>query len=164
MFDPNFMAWHSYRTDARKGRPMTSTYRQDFRLETPTIQLLIQRPRTSFDNVPSTMYRTVHGTDSPNREFINAMNNEALMITAVHRQQQAKLKKSERRETVASCLTWHRPRVPEPTQHTCYDHIDMRAAVPHPPTQPKPTDCSVAPTPAECSTGAASQATLPGAE
>ena len=153
MFDPNFMSWHTYRNDARKGRPLTSTYRQDFRLEDPSIQLLTQRPKTSFDGVPSTMYRTVHGADSPNREIINAMNNEALMITAVHRQQQAKLKKSERRETVASCLTWHRPRVPESTPHTCYNSIDMRPAqrldmVPHPPSQPHPakvTECAAAP-------------------
>lgn len=155
-FDPNFMAWHTYRKDSRKGRPMTSTYRQDFRLEEPTIQLLTQRPKTSFDGVPSTMYRTVHGADSPNRELINAMNNEALMITAVQRQQQAKLKKSERRETVASCLTWHRPRVPASTQLSSFDHIDIRPVhrensfVPHPPTSqpPQTNECSAPAPPA----------------
>ena len=75
----------------------------------------------------TTTYRTVHGADSPNRDMINAMNNEALMLSAMSRQRQAKQKKSDRRETVASCMSWYRPRVvPAATCHTDFNSIDMR--------------------------------------
>ncbi|XP_005103667.1 uncharacterized protein LOC101849946 [Aplysia californica] len=127
-FDPEFIAWTPGKIKRNAGRPLTSTYRQDFRNEEINVQKLVKRPKTSFDGVPTTTYRTVHGPDSPNRDLINAMNNEALMLSAQSRQRQAKQKKSDRRETVASCLSWYRPRVPQATCHTNFDNIDIRPA------------------------------------
>jgi len=125
-FDPEFMAWTPNKANRFSGRPMTSTYRQDFRQEEPMVQKLVKRPKTSFDGVATTTYRTVHGADSPNRDLINAMNNEALMLSAQHRQRQAKLRKSNVRDTVASCMSWYRPKVPAATCHSDFNHIDIR--------------------------------------
>jgi len=128
IFDPDFIAWTPIKDNRNFGRPLTSTYRQDFREEELNVQKLVKRPKTSFDGVPSTTYRTVHGADSPNKDFINAMNNESLMLSALSRQRQAKLRKPGHRETVASCMSWYRPRIaPQATCHTDYDTIDMRA-------------------------------------
>jgi len=125
-FDPDFIAWKPAKEMRNFGRPLTSTYRTDFRREELNMQKLVKRPKTSFDTPLTTTYRTVHGADSPNRDFINAMNNEALMLTTQHRQRQARQKKSDCRETVASCLSWYRPRVPLATFHTDFNAIDMR--------------------------------------
>ncbi|CAL1545146.1 unnamed protein product [Lymnaea stagnalis] len=124
-FDPSLIAWCKNNGN-NVGRPLTSTYRQDFRLEEPLVQKLVKRPKTSFDGPLTTTYRTVHGTDAPNRDLINAMNNEALMLTTHHRQCQAKQKVSGRRETVASCLSWYHPRVPTATNHSVYTDIEIR--------------------------------------
>ena len=126
-FDPDFMAWTPNRHRHNTGRPLTSTYRQDFRLEEQNIQKIVKRPKTSFDLNLTTTYRTSHGPDSPNKDMINAMNNEALMLTSVSRQRQAKMRPSDRRETVASCMSWYRPRVvPAATATSDFNHIDMR--------------------------------------
>jgi hypothetical protein len=127
-FDPDFIAWvpGSNRINRNMGRPLTSTYRTDFREEELNVQKLVKRPKTSFDGVATTTYRTVHGADSPNRDMINAMNNEALMLSAQSRQRQAKQKKSQHRETVASCMSWYRPRVPQATCTTDFNDIDIR--------------------------------------
>ncbi|XP_059171817.1 uncharacterized protein LOC131952899 [Physella acuta] len=127
-FDPNFMAWCPNTSCLKAGRPLTSTYRKDFRLNEPNVQKLVHRPQTSFDTAYTTTYRTVYGGDSPNRDLINAMNNEALMLTTQNRQRQAKLRKSNHRETVASCMSWYRPRVPAATAHCNYTDIDIRPA------------------------------------
>jgi len=130
-FDRDFIAWCPNRNNRFSNRPLTSTYRTDFREEELNVQKLVKRPKTSFDGVPTTTYRTVHGPDSPNKDLINAMNNESLMLSTLTRQRQAKLKKSNCRETVASCMSWYRPRVaPAATGHTDFTHIDMHAA-PH---------------------------------
>ncbi|CAG5120631.1 unnamed protein product, partial [Candidula unifasciata] len=82
--------WSSHVSHSNSGRPLTSSYKQDFRMEEPNIQMLVKRPLTSFDGPPATtMYRTVHGTDSPNCHFINAMSNESLMLSLQSRQHQA---------------------------------------------------------------------------
>jgi len=126
-FDPDFMAWTPNRHRHNTGRPLTSTYRRDFRLEEQNIQKIVKRPKTSFDLNLTTTYRTCHGPDSPNKDLINAMNNESLMLTAVSRQRQAKMRPSDRRETVASCMSWYRPRVvPAATATSDFNHIDMR--------------------------------------
>jgi len=126
-FDPDLIAWGPNKIHRHAGRPLTSTYRQDFREEEVNVQKLVKRPKTSFDGMTTTTYRTVHGADSPNKDMINAMNNEALMLSALSRQRQAKQKKSDRRETVASCMSWYRPRVvPAATSHTDFNNIDIR--------------------------------------
>ncbi|KAK6995314.1 hypothetical protein BgiMline_011982 [Biomphalaria glabrata] len=125
-FDPTFIAWCPNKINMKAGRPLTSTYRHDFRLEESNFQMLVKRPKTSFDGPPTTTYRTVHGADAPNRDLINAMNNEALMLTTQHRQRQARLRKSDYRESVASCLSWYRPKVPAATLYTNYTDIDLR--------------------------------------
>lgn len=121
IFDPAFIAWCPKKNLTRNDRPLTSTYRQDFQREHTKMQLLIHRPKTSFDQFHTTTYRTSHGTDSPNREFISAMNNDALMLSGQTRLRAAKLKKYRERETVASCLAWYRPKVPAATLHTNYN-------------------------------------------
>ncbi|CAG5114930.1 unnamed protein product [Candidula unifasciata] len=114
IFDPNILSWPPYRENPKLDRPLTSTYRKDFKKDEPNVQLLVKRPLTSFDTVTTT-YRSVHGKDSPNHNLINALNNEALLITTRSRLYQARKKKSGERETVASCLTWFRAPVPPAT-------------------------------------------------
>lgn len=126
IFDPDFIAWTPDRIPRNSGRPFTSTYRKDFRNQELNVQKLVKRPKSSFDRTLTTTYRTVHGADSPNRDLINAMNNEALMLSTQERQRQAKQKVSDRRETVASCMSWYRTRLPPATMHTDFNQIDIR--------------------------------------
>lgn len=86
------------------------------------MEKLIKRPLTSFDNVLTTTYCAAHGSGSPNRDLINAMNNDALMATINSRKNMMRMKQSGGRETVASCMSWHRPRVPQATYCTLYSN------------------------------------------
>jgi len=125
-----------------RSRPLSSTYKQDFMPNQVKPQLFTQRPKTSFDGVPTTSYRYSHGSGAPNRTVINAMNNEALKLSLLNRKERAMSAAVYRgRESVASCLTWSsakpkpnqqdtvRPLIPLATQTTEF--------VPHPPSAPK---------------------------
>lgn len=134
-----------------KSRPLSSTYKQDFMPAQVKTQLFIERPKTSFEGVPTTSYRYAHGTGAPNKATINAMNNEALRLSLLNRKDRAMSAVHRGRETVASCLTWVgpkqkcsstqesiRPVVPLATQTTEF--------VPHPPSAPKPEATTASPT------------------
>ncbi|XP_050412770.2 uncharacterized protein C3orf84 [Patella vulgata] len=118
-FKPNFITWMPEKEYVERMRPLLSTYHIDYKREQirPSTQLLVERPKTSFDCTPTTTYRYSHCSASPNQNMINAMNNEALKITKQHQIQRAKSAKARVRESVASCLSWYNP--------------------PHPPTSPK---------------------------
>lgn len=127
-----------------RSRPLSSTYKQDFMPSHVKTQLFTERPKTSFDGVPTTSYRYAHGSGAPNRTVINAMNNEALKLSLLNRKDRAMSAVHRGRESVASCLTWAsakpknvcnqqesvRPVIPPATQTTEF--------VPHPPSAPKP--------------------------
>lgn len=115
------MSWPPYRINPNLDRPLTSTYRKDYPKDEPNVQLLVKRPLTSFDDRLTTTYRSVHGKDSPNHALINALNNEALLISSRSRLYQARQKKTGERETVASCLTWYKAPVPPATCQTNYN-------------------------------------------
>jgi hypothetical protein len=76
-----------------RSRPVVSTYRVDFKYKSngrqvpvavpvPVPQIIIKRPKTSFDGVPTSTYRYAHSEGGPNKGVIDASNNEAL--NAVH--------------------------------------------------------------------------------
>ncbi|KAH3819145.1 uncharacterized protein LOC127882425 [Dreissena polymorpha] len=141
-FKNDFMAWMPEREYVEKTqRPLASTYKQDFAQSKK--QLFIERPKTSFEGVPTTSYRYAHGSGAPNRYAIDAMNNEALKLSLLNRKDRAMTAVNKGRESVASCLTWvsakpkpvqsdltsSRPVVPPATQTTMF--------LPHPPSSPK---------------------------
>lgn len=149
------MAWVPEKELVEKSRPLSSTYRQDFMPSNVKKQLFTERPKTSFDGIPTTSYRYAHGTGAPNKAIINAMNNEALRLSLLNRKDRAMSAINRGRESVASCLTWSsakskcspnpqdgvRPVVPPATQTTEF--------VPHPPSAPKPQTTVVSPTQAK---------------
>lgn len=85
--------------------PLSSCYEKDYSRKAG--QLIVKRPKTSFDGIPTSTYRYSHGKTNPNRDAINAMTNDALQLGLLHRKNRAMTAKSHRsRESVASCLTW----------------------------------------------------------
>lgn len=106
--------------------PLTSTYRRDFKMEEPNIQMLVNRPSTSLDGPPTTIYRTAYGSDPPNYHFINAMSNEALMLSVHSRQNQARMKEMKGEESVASCLSWVKPHALTASINPDFDNISIR--------------------------------------
>lgn len=147
-FKHDFITWMPEREFVEKSRPLASTYKVDFMQDTAKKQLLIKRPKTSFEGVPTTSYRYAHGKSAPNKDTIDAMNNEALKLSLLNRKDRAMSAVYKGRESVASCLTWHafqpkekspqepvRPVVPPATQTSEF--------IPHPPSEPKPQSTMV---------------------
>lgn len=140
-FKHDFITWMPEREFIEKSRPLISTYKVDFNKNGKT-QLLTTRPKTSFEGVPTTSYRYAHGKSAPNKDSIDAMNNEALKLSLLNRKDRAMTAVNSGRESVASCLTWRsfkpkpsndesvRPTVPPATQTSEF--------VPHPPAAPRP--------------------------
>ncbi|KAL3852429.1 hypothetical protein ACJMK2_016068 [Sinanodonta woodiana] len=138
-FKQDFMTWMPEREFIERSRPVLSTYRIDFNGSQKQSQIFTKRPKTSFEGPPTTSYRYAHCTGAPNRELIDAMNNEVLKLSLLHRKDRAMSARSEGRESVASCLVWHcpekkskeasefmqKPLIPAATQTTDYE--------PHPP-------------------------------
>lgn len=105
-----------------------SSYKRDFKMEEPNLQMLVKRPMTSFDSPhPTTMYRTVYGTDSPNCHFINAMSNESLMLSLHNRQHQGKKKGKDPQDSVAACMSWYKPRAPAANSCKEFNHIYIQS-------------------------------------
>lgn len=142
-FKQDFITWMPEREYVERSRPLTSTYKVDFMTKASKNQLIVQRPKTSFEGLPTTTYRYAHGDVSPNKKTIDAMNNTALKLSLLNRKDKPMSgKNSHGRESVASCLTWVssktdtikeepvRPNIPPATQTTVYE--------PHPPTTQKP--------------------------
>lgn len=144
-FKNDFIAWMPEREYVERSRPLASTYKLDFNEAQGKCQLYTHRPKTSFDGVNTTSYRYAHGLAAPNREVIDAMNNQALKLSLLNRKNRAMTAVNRGRESVATCLTWHaseekapsatnqegptRPVVPPATQTSTF--------MPHPPTAPK---------------------------
>lgn len=115
-FKPEFISWMPEREYVARMRPLTSTYKTDFMSERQSHQLIVKRPQTSFDGIATTTYRYAHGKESPNRDCINAMNNQALMLSTHSKRLRSKSARPQVRETVASCLSWYVPRPPNKPQ------------------------------------------------
>lgn len=141
-FKQDFITWMPEREFVERSRPLTSTYKIDFKKNESKTQFIIKRPKTSFDGAPTTTYRYAHGDESPNKQTIDAMNNTALKLSLLNRKDKPMSGKyNQGRESVASCLTWVssktvskeepvRPTIPAATQTTVFE--------PHPPTTQKP--------------------------
>lgn len=124
-----------------KSRPLASTYKVDFN-KNGKAQLLTKRPKTSFEGAPTTSYRYAHGQSAPNKDVIDAMNNEALKLSLLNRKDRAMSAANSGRESVASCLTW-RSFKPKPSNDESVRPVIPPATltsefVPHPPAAPKP--------------------------
>lgn len=137
------MAWMPEREYIERSRPLVSTYKVDFMPAQSKSQLWTKRPKTSFEGVPMTSYKYAHGGTAPNKDSIDAMNNEALKLSLLNRKDRAMTAVHKGRESVASCLSWSpfkpkssstqesvKPVVPPATQTSEF--------VPHPPSAPKP--------------------------
>ncbi|KAL5014552.1 hypothetical protein ScPMuIL_008822 [Solemya velum] len=107
-FKKDFLTWMPEREYVERSYPLSSCYEKDYSVNRKRAsQLIVKRPKTSFDGVPTSTYRYSHGKMNPNRDAINAMNNDALQLGLLHRKNRAMTAKSHRsRESVASCLTW----------------------------------------------------------
>ncbi|XP_033745267.1 uncharacterized protein LOC117330849 [Pecten maximus] len=162
-FKRDFITWMPEKEYMERSRPLVSTYKVDFKSKKTEItkfsstismeekqhhnipQIMVKRPKTSFDGVPTTSYRYSHGdmSSNPNKELITAVNNDALQLSLLNRKNRAMSAKSSGRESVASCMIWHsaktqesssngKSRIPEATATTVF--------LPHPPpprdTQP----------------------------
>lgn len=93
-----------------RARPLISSYTVDYRQNIIAPQIIVKRPKTSFEGVPTTSYRYAHGTAAPNKEAIDATNNEALKLSLLNRKNRAMSAKVVKgRESVASCMIWHNP-------------------------------------------------------
>lgn len=155
-FKRDFITWMPEKEYIERSRPLVSTYRVDFKSKKTEItkcsstisttqqehhnipQIMVKRPKTSFDGVPTTSYRYSHGdfSSNPNKELITAVNNDALQLSLLNRKNRAMSAKTSGRESVASCMIWHaaknesttsngKGRLPEATATTVF--------LPHPP-------------------------------
>ncbi|XP_060074163.1 uncharacterized protein LOC132553892 [Ylistrum balloti] len=155
-FKRDFITWMPEKEYIERSRPLVSTYKVDFKNKRTEItkcsstisvehkehhnipQIMVKRPKTSFDGVPTTSYRYSHGDykSNPNKELITSVNNEALQLSLLNRKNRAMSAKSSGRESVASCMIWNsakteapssngKSRIPEATATTMF--------VPHPP-------------------------------
>ena len=110
-------------------RPHVSTYQLDFS-KNGVKQMLVKRPKTSFEGTPTTTYRYAHCDVAPYREEINNLSRKAVQLTTISRIERAKTAKPACRDTVASCLSWYRPKVPAATAVTDFS---LMLHVPAPP-------------------------------
>ncbi|KAL8563765.1 hypothetical protein ACOMHN_058280 [Nucella lapillus] len=133
-FKPDFYTWMPIKEQIERARPEVSTYQLDF-AKSGVKQILVKRPKTSFEGTPTTTYRYVHGQEAPNREEISSMANSAVQLTAHNRLHRAKTARPACRDTVASCLTWYRPKVPAATTVTDFNQMQY---VPVPPQTAPP--------------------------
>ncbi|XP_076096289.1 uncharacterized protein LOC143067119 isoform X1 [Mytilus galloprovincialis] len=125
-FKQDFITWMPEREFTERSRPLCSTYRVDFKVSggksnqipvpipIPVPQIIIKRPKTSFDGVPTSTYRYAHSEGGPNKPTIDASNNESVKLSLLNRKNRCMSAKPIRyRETVASCLNWvSSPRAP----------------------------------------------------
>ena len=155
-FKQDFITWMPEKEFVERSRPVVSTYRVDFRysgnkngktkeipvpVPIPVPQIIIKRPKTSFDGVATSTYRYAHSEGGPNKDIINANNNDALRLSLLNRKNRAMSAKATHRETVATCLNWSsnytRPQSYHPTA------TQTEAIQPHPPDQAPPTERQV---------------------
>ena len=89
------------------GTTKNSVYKLDFS-ERIMPQIMIRRPKTSFDNdnCLSTTYRYAHGNDNPHKSTLNAMCNAAFTKPEMKPPKMRSLG----RESVASCMSWYVPK------------------------------------------------------
>lgn len=156
-FKPDFYTWLPHKEEVERGRPLVSTYKLDFSKNGKS-QLFTKRPVTSFEHQSGiTTYRYAHGTAAPNREEIRAQATPTLVL-GFHQRDMMGLRAASRanRDTVASCLSWYRPQVPQATATTdfsCVQHVPAPPPtappamqhVPAPPTAPAPPPPQTAP-------------------
>lgn len=121
-FDPNFISWHAEKEKIARRRPVSSTYRKNFK-QTVTSnipQIIVKRPMTSFEGVAHSSYQYYHCGRQPNKTLIDAAANAALLLSAHQRQQtrNAQTGRFEPSESVASCLKWHPPVPPSQPKRT----------------------------------------------
>lgn len=153
-FKQDFITWMPEKEYVERSRPVVSTYRVDFKYKSngrqvpvavpvPVPQIIIKRPKTSFDGVPTSTYRYAHSEGGPNKGVIDASNNEALKLSLLNRKNRVMSAKASlgRRETVASCLNWvTSPRAPQ--SNSSKPNVQSATTdgfMPHPPTQAPPT-------------------------
>lgn len=109
-FKPDFYTWMPLKEEIERSRPLESTYRLDYNKNGKN-QMWVKRPKTSFETQPGiTTYRYAHGTAAPNRDEITAQAGPALKLSQHQRKEGARSAAPPCRETVASCLSWYRPR------------------------------------------------------
>ena len=141
-FKNDFITWMPEREFIEKSRPLATTYKVDFMKSDAKTQLFTKRPKTSFEGVPTTSYRYAHGKSAPNKEEIDAMNNEALKLSLLNRKDRAMSAVNRGRESVASCLTWTSFKPKVNTEETLRPVVPAATLtsefVPHPPSAPKP--------------------------
>lgn len=150
-FKQDFITWMPEKEYIERSRPVVSTYRVDFRYNTngnqvpvpvpvPIPQIIIKRPKTSFDGVPTSTYRYAHSEGGPNKDVINANNNEALSLSLLSRKNRAMSAKPSlgKRETVASCLNWVTSPRPAQSNLSKPNGTQTDGCIPHPPSQARP--------------------------
>ncbi|KAL4226112.1 hypothetical protein ACF0H5_014099 [Mactra antiquata] len=142
-FKNDFIAWMPEREYIERSRPLVSTYKVDFMPSQAKSQLWTKRPKTSFEGVPTTSYKYAHGGAAPNKDSIDAMNNEALKLSLLNRKDRAMTSLNKGRESVASCMTWSsfrpKPSSPQETMKPVIPPATQTSEfVPHPPSAPKP--------------------------
>ncbi|XP_064605526.1 uncharacterized protein C3orf84-like [Liolophura sinensis] len=111
--------------------PLASTYRLNFQYDEPgkpVPQIIVKRPMTSFEGVPTTTYRYSHSNTKHTKEVLDAMTNAAFVNVSSQKPHRSQ---KPRPESVASCMTWHVPeppkrtRVPSATQTTDFTQVPV---------------------------------------
>lgn len=111
--------------------PLASTYRLNFQYDEPgkpVPQIIVKRPMTSFEGVPTTSYRYSHSNTKHTKEVLDAMTNAAFVNVCSPKPPRSQ---KPRPESVASCMTWHVPeppkrtRVPSATQTTDFTQVPV---------------------------------------
>lgn len=134
-YNPDFVAWMPFKKEV--GRPLKSTYQVDFS-KYGAKQILVKRPKTSFEGGPTTTYRYAHCDVGPNTQEIAELSQRAVDLTTFTRLQRSKTARPMLRETVASCLSWYRPHVPAATDVTDYSNNSCHQFAPNPPATAPP--------------------------
>ncbi|KAJ8301092.1 hypothetical protein KUTeg_020079 [Tegillarca granosa] len=131
-FNADFITWMPEKEYIERSRPLISSYKIDYRQNIIQPQIIVKRPKTSFEGVPTTSYRYAHGTDAPNKEIIDAANNESLKLSLLNRKNRAMSAKVVKgRESVASCMIWYNPN----REKTCGDQQAVKKSNVPPATQ-----------------------------
>ena len=108
-FQPEFLQWMPRSSHFEKGgTSKSSVYKLDYS-DQPIPQIMIRRPKTSFDNddILSTSYRYAHGNDNPHKSTLNAMCNAAF---AKPESKKIRMSRPLGRESVATCMSWYVPK------------------------------------------------------
>ncbi|KAL8618187.1 hypothetical protein ACOMHN_059194 [Nucella lapillus] len=136
IFKQDFYAWMPLQKELSRSLPHLSTYQCCFSKD--GVQQLLVHPPKTYPEKSDTTYHYTYDENCPHKDGVKQVAQPSLRLNTLARGRTAIRRPPRPRESVASCLNWHRgPRVLRPSVETDLTHLPY---VPAPPQTAKPED------------------------